>query len=81
MLLVRCLTLNHMKQTVFMCLLCGREFGLNDSFTVKSKVFIHLAESAKCRFFLPSKRDHTNACFCLFSTDLNKIFHIKYVYK
>ncbi len=29
---------------------------------------------------LPSKRIHTNACYCLFSSDLNKIFHIKYVY-
>ncbi len=56
------------------------EFGLNDSLQLKSKVFIHLAESAKCWLFYQVRGIIQNACFCLFSTDLNKIFHIKYVY-
>ncbi len=47
---------------------------------LKSKVYIHLAESAKCWLFYQVRGIIKNACYCLFSTDLNKIFHIKDVY-
>ncbi len=43
-----------------------------------SKVYIPLAESAKCWLFDQVRGIIQNAC--LFSTDLNKIFHIKDVY-
>ncbi len=47
---------------------------------LKSKVYIHLAESANINYFTKIRGIIQNACYCLFSTDLNKIFHIKYVY-
>ncbi len=47
---------------------------------LKSKMYIHLAESAKCWLFYQVRGITQNACYCLFSTDLNKIFHIKDVY-
>ncbi len=31
-------------------------------------------------YFYQNKRDHTKCVIFLFSTDLNKIFHIKYIY-
>ncbi len=47
---------------------------------LKSKVYMHLAESAKCWLFYQVRGIIQNACYCVFSTDLNKIFHIKDVY-
>ncbi len=47
---------------------------------LKSKVYIHLAESAKCLLFYKVRGIIQNACYCLFSSELNKTFHIKYVY-
>ncbi len=44
---------------------------------LKSKGYIQLAESAKCWLFYQVRGIIQNACYCLFSTDLNKIFHIK----
>ncbi len=46
------------------------------------EVYIQLAESAKCSLFYQVRGIIQNACYCLFSTDLNKIFHIKdfYIY-
>ncbi len=46
---------------------------------LKSKVYTHLAESAKCLLFYQLRGIVQNACYCLFITDLN-IFHIKDVY-
>ncbi len=47
---------------------------------LKSKVYIHLAESANCSLFYQVRGIIQNACYCLFSTDLNEILHIKDVY-
>ncbi len=47
---------------------------------LKSKVYIHQAESAKFRLFYQVRGIIQNACYCLFCTDLNEIFHIKDVY-
>ncbi len=45
---------------------------------LKSKVYINLAESIF--YFTKIRGIIQNACDGLFSTDLNKIFHIKDVY-
>ncbi len=45
---------------------------------LRSKVFILISESVKS--FTKIRGIKQNACYCLFSTDLNKIFHIKYVH-
>ncbi len=47
---------------------------------LKSKVYIHQAESAIFVLFYQVRGIIQNACYCLFSTDLNEIFHIKDVY-
>ncbi len=47
---------------------------------LKSNIYTHLAESAKCWLFYKVRGIIQNACYCLFSTDLIKIFHIKDVY-
>ncbi len=44
---------------------------------LKLKVYLHLAESAKCWLFYQVRGIIHNASYCLFSTDLIKIFHIK----
>ncbi len=49
-------------------------------YTVEVKSLHTPCRICKMLIILLSKRDHTNACYCLFSTDLNKIFHIKYVF-
>ncbi len=46
---------------------------------LKSKVYIHLAESAIFCFY-KVRGIIQNVCYCLFSTDMNKIFHITCVY-
>ncbi len=46
---------------------------------LKSKVYTRLAESAKYVLFDQVRRIIQNACYC-FSTDINKIFHLKDVY-
>ncbi len=56
-------------------------FVLIDIYSWSQKfTYIHLAESTKCWLFYQVRRIIQNACYCLFSTDLNKIFHKKYVY-
>ncbi len=50
-------------------------FFVNNSLQLKSKVSV--AESAKCWLFYQVRGVIQNACYCLFSTDLNKILHIK----
>ncbi len=57
-----------------------RFFLIIDALQLKSKVYTPLAESAKFRLFYQVRGITQNACYCLFSTDLNKIFHIKDVY-
>ncbi len=48
---------------------------------LEPEVYIRLAESAKSSLFDQNKRDHTKSMlFLWFSTDLNKIFNIKYIY-
>ncbi len=57
-------------------------FCINILFNVqlKSNVYIHLAESAKCWLFYQVRGIIQKACYCSFSTDLNNIFYIKDVY-
>ncbi len=48
---------------------------------LRSKVYIPLSESAKyVNYFTKIREIVQNACYCLFSTDMIEIFHIKDVY-
>ncbi len=50
-------------------------FVLHTFIQLKSKVYMHpVVESAKCWLFYQVRGIIQNACYCLFSTDLNKIF-------
>ncbi len=46
-------------------------------YTVEVKSFHTPCRICKMLIILPSKRDHTKCYYCLFSTDLNNICHIK----
>ncbi len=46
---------------------------------LRTNVYIPFSESANV-IILQKKEGHTICMYCLFSTDLNKIFHIKDVY-
>ncbi len=57
----------------------ARDFCYTVYMQLKSKVYTLCRICIMLIYFTKIKEIIQNACYCLFRTDLNKIFHIKYV--